>query len=361
MKHTYAVIMAGGKGQRIWPASRIKSPKQLLALWGRKSMLERTSERLSPLIGIDETLVVTGSRYEGLVKKQLPHLKKDGLVLEPCGKNTAACIGLSALWLRRRSPDAVMVVLPSDHVIRNKDNFHKVLSAALALAKDDAPLVTLGIAPRFPATGFGYIKLGDKHKCAKGVDIFKAEKFVEKPDVETAKRYIQSGRYVWNAGIFIWKAESILRSMERHIPKLYSGLLKIDGAIGTRRYRQVIEREYAKFEDISVDNGILERSRDIHVVFSELKWDDVGSWSSLDCLGFHDKDENIAIGENFEIDTKGSILVSDAGHLLATIGLRGMIVVQSKDATLVCTKERAQEVKELVKRLRASSKFRKYT
>ncbi|MFH1407296.1 MAG: mannose-1-phosphate guanylyltransferase [Candidatus Omnitrophota bacterium] len=361
MKHVYALIMAGGRGQRIWPASRLKNPKHLLSLWGKKTMLQRTIERLSPMVNIGDTFVVTNRTHKNGVREQIPRLAKENLILEPFTKNTAACIGLAALWMLKRDPEAVMVVLPSDHIIKEKRKFHTVLSHAVSLAKSNGSLVTVGIVPRFPATGFGYIKLGRPSGSSGGIRVFKVHKFMEKPNTNTAEYLIRSEKYLWNSGIFIWPAKSILLAIRRHMPKLYMSLLRINKALGTRRYAKVLKREYAALKDISIDKGILERSPDIFTVSSDLKWDDVGSWSSLDYLGFCDKKRNLSIGEQFSIDTKDSILITDKGRLLATIGLSGFIVVQSEDATLICAKERAQEVKELVKRLRASRKFKKYT
>ena len=354
----HAVIMAGGKGERFWPRSRKSRPKQILCLTGNKTMIRQTVDRISPVTSGKNIWVVTNASQVGLVKSDLPEIPEERILIEPVGRNTAPCIGLAAIHIRHEDPDGVMVVLPSDHLIRDEENFKKIIQDAVDLAGSQGTLITLGIRPTYPATGYGYIKTGQSLEGKSGG--YRVEAFVEKPNQQRAESFIKEGNYYWNSGMFIWKASSILKAIEEYLPDVYQGLIQIEEALQEDREKEVIEEIYPKLEDISIDYGVMEKARKIVCVSAKIDWNDVGLWSSMDSILDRDKDNNVKQGCIWTTKTKDSILISDKEHLIATIGIENLVIVHTTQATLICRKEAAQEVKNLVKELGKNPQFGRY-
>lgn len=349
------VIMAGGKGERFWPKSRVKLPKQFISLTGQKTMIQETVDRLKEYIKTDDIYVVTGEEYASPISHQLPSIPSENIIIEPMGKNTAACIGLTALHIARKDPEAVMIVLPSDHLIKNKENFIVILDEAVSIAKQGDNLITIGITPTHPETGYGYIQFEDKVDSRYCDSVYKVKRFVEKPDKATAKKYMDSGKYLWNSGMFIWKVSTILNNIQKYMPKLYESLMVIQKALEQENWEQVLQEQYAKLESISIDYGIMEHAENIFVIPGIFGWDDVGSWTSLERI--HDSDEhgNITRGNVIHLDTKKCIIEGN-GKLIATLGVEDLIIVETEDATLICSKEKAQQVKDLLKKLKENKR-----
>ncbi len=347
LRNLYAVIIAGGSGTRFWPLSRQETPKQLLNIGSDKqTLLQAAVSRVSPIVPFERTLIVTNSGQAESINLQLFAMTGKSwdthLIVEPEAKNTAPAIGLAAVHLRRLNPEAVMVVLPSDHVIRNKKKFHSALLRSAAAAADGY-IVTIGIKPDKPETGYGYIKRGKKIKEG----IFGVEKFVEKPDKKKALEYLKDGGYYWNSGMFIWKADTILTAIKRYMPKLYEGLSRIEEALEAEKSNEVTESVFPKLKAESIDYGVLERAEEVAVVPAEMGWSDVGSWSALDQVMPVDADNNVKKGNIISLDNKNSILYSGS-RLVAAAGLENMIVVDTADATLICARDKAQDVRKVV-------------
>jgi len=346
----YALIMAGGKGTRLWPISRRGQPKQLLELLFERTLLQQAYERISPLISDDNIFVATVESYAEAVREQIPNVPASNIVIEPEGRGTAPCIGLAALYLRREDPDAVMAVLTSDHIIEDEEGFRRSLLAAAEVAKEGY-LVTFGIKPDRPHTGYGYIKRGEVLKKIGGYEVFRVERFTEKPDLAKAWEFLESGDYYWNSGMFVWKASTVLREMERLMPKLHAQLMEIDAYIGTERERDVLEAVWVGVEEGTIDYGVMEGAADVVVIPVDIGWSDVGSWATIYELLPSDEEGNVIVGEHVGLDTTGSLILSQR-RLVATIGLEGMIVVDAEGVVLICPKERAQDVKRLVEELK---------
>ena len=350
----YALIMAGGSGTRLWPCSREACPKQLLSLLSERTMLQEAYQRIAPLIPDEKVFVVTSEAYADVVREQIPQLPAANIIGELEGHGTAPCIGLSALYLRRLDPEGVMAVLTADHYIEKADELRQALEAAARVA-EAGHLVTLGIQPNRPATGYGYIERGEKLAQISGLDVYRVEKFTEKPDLATAQAFVKSGRYYWNSGMFIWRVSTILREFEKLMPQLYAQLMEIDAALGTPQERAVLERVWPQVENETIDYGIMERAEDVAVIPVDIGWSDVGDWTALSELLPPDEGGNVIVGEHVGLDTR-RCFIHGSRRLVATIGLEDMIVVDAEDALLVCPKERAQDVRDLVRKLKESSR-----
>ena len=350
-KALYAVIIAGGSGTRFWPMSRGGTPKQFLRLLSERTMLEETLRRIVPLIPVERVFVVTGQSHARIVRDLLPELPPDNLLLEPMARNTAPCIGLAALAVRRRDPEGIMAVLPADHFVADEQAFCSVIFSACRLAEDGG-MVTAGIRPMRPETGYGYLRLGEPvgAESARFVDAF-----VEKPDFDTAVQYLGSGRYLWNSGMFFFKAATIIREFGEHLPRLSSALGRIDAAWGAEAFEELLEQEYNGLRPISIDYGVMEKASDIAVVVARFAWSDVGTWAALREVLPRGENDSVAMGEVLEIDGHGNILIAESG-LIAALGLGNMIVVRSRDSVLVCPRRRAQDVRKIVEMLREAKK-----
>ncbi len=336
--------MAGGGGTRFWPLSRQKTPKQLLNLSGRDLMVNETIDRLAMTIPGKNMFIVTNAAQADSMKKATEgRIISEHILSEPSARNTAACIGYAAMEILKKYGDGIMVIAPSDAYIKDWKEFTNVLAAAIEAAEKQDKLVTIGITPTFPATGYGYIKFSDSDAAkAKAVEEFK-----EKPDLKTAEKYVESGSYVWNSGMFIWKASTIMKHFERLLPDIYADLQKIGQAMGTDEEYSVIEKVYPNIQKISIDYGIMEKSDDVLVVSGEFGWNDVGSWDMLGVLHKADEEGNISVGDVLQIDTENTIVYSK-NMCVTAVGVKDLIIVQSDDAVMVCNKNNAQDVKKIV-------------
>ncbi len=338
----YAAILAGGIGSRFWPLSRETTPKQLLKVMGDESLLKSTIHRLEPLVPSERVLIVTNERQAEIIRLHLSYEGKSfspGYIIEPMGRNTAPAIALAAFEIAAKDPDAIMAVLPADHVIKDGKVFRESMKAA-AEAAEAGHLVTFGVTPTSPETGYGYIKAKPEVlSSAGGFKVRKVDRFVEKPDIKRAKRYLKDGGYFWNSGIFVWKASRILEEIKKHLPAVHRRLSGVDPS--------KLAEAYSGMEDISIDHGILEKSDDVVVIQAGFPWSDMGSWSSFGEILKKDADGNIIRGRVVDIGSDNSVIIG-CDRVVATIGLKDFILVDTPDATLVCPKERSQEVKEVV-------------
>ncbi len=355
MNNIYAVILAGGKGERFWPKSREKNPKQLLALIGRNTMLQETIDRIDPLISHGKKWIITNSSLVDPIKKS--GIKNVRIVGEPLGKNTAPAIALAASEIYKENPEAVMIVLPSDHYIGDLDGFRQVLKQAIELANREF-LVTIGLRPDRPEIGYGYIERGEiLPDCT--IPSYMVKSFREKPDLETAHRFYRSGYFYWNGGIFVWKAGTILKNFEMHMPELYGQLMEWRNRGGLGAGARPLAEFYDKVEKISIDYGIMEKAEKVAVVKGDFHWDDMGSWEALE--RFYEKDEqgNLKVGKVELLECKNNITVSDDG-LVAAIGVNDLIIVKSGNAVLVCHRSKAQAIRSLLEQVRFNENLKEY-
>ncbi len=348
MKKT-ALIMAGGRGERFWPKSRKNMPKQFLSLTDDgKTMIQLTVERILPLVALEDIFIATNRDYKELVCQQLPNLPEENILCEPVGKNTAPCIGLGAVHMAKKYGDAVMIVLPSDHLIKYNKIFINTLADACETAEQGDNLVTLGITPDSPETGYGYIKFQPDTTLGRA---FVVDRFVEKPDLETAKEYLASEQYLWNSGMFIWKVSTILKNLEWYLPETSAGLRRIGEALGTEIAAQVLEKEFYGFPSESIDYGVMEKARHIYILTGAFGWDDVGSWLAVGRIKKSDEFGNVVNGNVVTVDTKNSIIQGE-DKLIACVGMKDVIVVDTKDALLICDSSSAGSIKKVLENLK---------
>ena len=343
--------MAGGGGTRFWPLSRHKMPKQLLNLSGKDRMINETIDRVSTIASKDDIFVVTNiDQVPGMKEVTAGRLKADHILSEPSARNTSACIGYAALEIVKKYGDGIMCIFPSDHFIKDEAAFTRILKEAIDVAKG-GNLVTLGITPTFPSTGYGYIKF-DKSESTLDKKVIE---FKEKPDEATAKKYVSSGEYSWNSGMFVWQASVILDEFKKHLSDVYECLSKIGDALGTADEKSVISKVYPTIPSISIDYGIMEKSDKVRVISAEMGWNDVGSWDNLGVLYDEDGSGNITAGDFLGIDTENCITYSNK-RLITTIGVSDLIIVETEDAVMVIDKNRAQDVKKIVDILKEQGK-----
>ncbi len=352
-EHLYAVVMAGGSGTRFWPLSRQKTPKQLQAIVGKVPLIAATVERLEGLLPPEDVYVITGPGQDGPTREALPGIPAGNVIAEPEGRDTAAAIALGATVLAKRDPDAVMAVMPADHVIKPTGLFQGTLAAAADVAQRTDYLVLFGLRPSFAHTGLGYIHYGDTLERAAGdFPVRKVLGFTEKPDERTARDYLESEEYYWNSGIFVWRTSRILKEIAEFLPGHAESFAKIGEALGTARERETLAAEYPKLEKISIDYAVLEKAADVAVLEASYQWDDVGSWRALERHFEPDERGNVIVGDAIEIGSTGCIIRGTGKRLIAAIGLTNMLVVETDDAILICPKDRDQDVKKLVEELR---------
>ena len=348
MKKT-ALIMAGGRGERFWPKSRQNLPKQFLSLTDDdRTMIQLTVERILPLVDMEDIFIATNQDYKELVREQLPGLPEQNILCEPVGKNTAPCIGLGAIHIAKKYEDALMFVLPSDHLIKMNNIFLRSLRDACDVAEQGENLVTIGITPNAPETGYGYIRFDAEHTLGRA---FRVEQFVEKPSMERAKEYLASGQYMWNSGMFTWKVSTILENIRAFMPETYEGLQRIGQAIGTEQEKEVLTREFMGFKSESIDYGIMEKASNIYILTSAFGWDDVGSWLAVGRIQQTNEFGNVISGNVVTVDTQNTI-IQGTKKLIATVGLENMIIVDTEDALLVCDKDHAGEIKKVLENLK---------
>jgi mannose-1-phosphate guanylyltransferase len=346
-----AVIMAGGKGERFWPKSRNDKPKQFLSLTqDKETMIQKTVKRLLPIVEKEDIYIVTNASYMHLVEEQLPDIPKENILSEPFARNTAPCIAYAAAVINKKYDDAVMLVLPSDHLIKYEDIYISTLKKAVKAAKDNKNLITIGITPSYPETGYGYINFGEE----KG-DVFEVKKFVEKPDLKTAKSYLSSGKYLWNSGMFVWKISSIMKNFQEFMPETYKGALRIGESFGTENFQSVLENEFQNFRSESIDFGIMEKADDIYTIPGSFGWDDVGSWLAIERINETDEFKNFTEGDVLMYDTKRTT-VCGGKRLIATVGARDIIIVDTDDVLLVCSKNETQDVKQIIAQLKEKNR-----
>jgi mannose-1-phosphate guanylyltransferase len=340
----YAVIMAGGVGSRFWPRSKKKTPKQLLKIFGEFTMIQETVKRLEGIVKNENIYVITNKIQKTGVLTQLSQLPVKNIIEEPFGRNTAACIGLASVLIEKQDSDAVTLVLPADHIINGEKEFHDTLLKAAEFANEERGLVTIGIPPSKPETGYGYIQV-DEMQVTDGV--FKVLTFAEKPNYSTAIRFIESGDFFWNSGMFIQRADVILDEMKLHMPELHEGLMKIKNAIGTKKYMEVLTNVYGRLKKISIDYGIMEKSKKVYLTKGNFKWSDVGSWEAVYELSDKDENQNTKVGKVYTESSINSFIYSPE-KFVALIGVENLIVINNDDSLLICRRDKAQDVKNVI-------------
>jgi mannose-1-phosphate guanylyltransferase len=354
MPRVFGVIIAGGVGTRFWPRSREKSPKQFLEILGKGTMIQNTMGRLQGFVDARNTFVVTNRIQKNHVLKQLPSVPEENIIVEPVGRNTAPCIGLAALHVRAIDPEAVMVVLPADHVIKDSEEFQRILAVAVETAYSSSSLITIGIKPTHPETGYGYIQIFNEkgeHNPYFAKGVLKVKTFAEKPNLQTAERFMESGDFLWNSGMFVWRADAILQQIQRCLPDLGAELNKIAEVVGTQQYQPTLEKVYGLIRGISIDYGVMEKSGEVYVIPGEFGWNDIGSWSEVHRASGKDEQGNSITGKVILRDTTNSLIYTSE-KLVATIGVDDLVIINTDDALLVCKKGRSQDVKEISDYLR---------
>ncbi len=353
----HAVIMVGGAGTRLWPVSRAARPKQMMKVGREESLLDGTYARAKALAG-ENVLVVGTAKLGKVIREDLPDLPEDRLILEPEGRDTAACVGLAAVHVARTSPDDVIVMLPADHIVEPTDAFVRVAKTAAAVASQERCLVSIGIVPKFAATGYGYVHRGEavgaKDGTAFAAKAFRVRAFREKPGDETAKRYVDSGEYYWNAGIFAWTAGAILAEIEAQLPEHHARLSEIAAALGTPSEQRVVSKLYPEIPRISIDYGVMEKAKRVAVVEADFDWDDVGSWTAFAEHVERDADGNAVEGDFLGLDARECIVIGHGGKgkLVAAVGVEDLVIIDTPDALLVCPRSRDQDVKRVVAKLK---------
>jgi mannose-1-phosphate guanylyltransferase len=355
----HAAILAGGKGQRLWPKSRQSLPKHLLPLIGDKTMIQDTVARLQGVVPDENILVVTEVGQQKLIAEQLPRIPASNILIEPEGRNTAASIALAAVHIDKKDPEGIMISLHSDNWVGDLDTFRRILRDSCVVAERTGRLGTVGITPSSPATGFGYIHVGEELDLSLASTFWEGRKFVEKPDRQAAEEYVASGEYYWNGGMFIWKNSAILEALRQFMPDLYEGCLSIKDVLGSEAEQKEVARVYSRLQNIPIDRGVMEEASNIFVAKGDFPWDDVGTWTSIQNHFPPDVKGNVVLGQFEEIDCENCIVVGDE-TLIAAVGVSDLILVKTHDALLICRKDRAEEVRNLVAKLSDSEKFRRY-
>lgn len=352
------VIMAGGAGTRLWPMSRAELPKQLQSLIGDKTLIQQTVERVLPLADADHLYIGTVAKYVSEMQKQLPQVKPDHIITEPMLKNNAAAIGLNAVHLHKKDPHAVMVSLHSDHAVTKPQNFHTAIRVAEKVVEQHPDhLVCIGIKPTYAATELGYIQMDGVLETIGGEEVFTVKQFIEKPDAKTAETFATDWHFLWNAGYFIWGVDTLLSLFKQFLPNTYTHLMAIEQAIGTDTYHQVLNTHYAQMDEIAIDYAIMEHAPHIAVVPADLGWSDIGTWSSLhDIIQESTGEHLVSKGDHVHHDTENSLIYSVSGKLIATVGLKNTIIVDTPDVLLVADKSKAHEVKKIIEKLKGEGK-----
>ena len=348
---TTAVIMAGGRGERFWPKSRNSRPKQFLSLTSDgETMIQKTVKRLLPIVDMEDIYIVTNAAYKQLVLEQIKGLPEENILAEPCARNTAPCIAFASAVISRKYDDAVMLVLPSDHLIGYENIYISTLKKAIKVAEKDKNLVTIGITPTYAETGYGYINFGEE--CG---DAFKVERFVEKPDKKTAKGYLASGKYLWNSGMFVWKISSVMENIRNFMPDIYEGAVKIGESFGTPDFEDTLVREFTAFRSESIDFGIMEKAESIYTIPGSFGWDDVGSWLAVERINETDDAKNYIDGDVIAVDSERTTICGGK-RLIAAIGVEDIVIVDTDDVVLVCSKNHTQDVKKVITQLREAGR-----
>jgi mannose-1-phosphate guanylyltransferase len=358
VEHFYAMIMAGGGGTRLWPMSRQDMPKQLLPLIEDSSMFKTSVDRLAPLFRPDQIYVVTGQKYFNTLREHAPEIPAENFIIEPYGRDSGPAAALGMTVIHQRDPEAVVAILTADHHITKKDAFREVLAASCELAQQ-GHIVTLGISPSFPSTGFGYIRQGEELGKVRGFTSYVSKGFTEKPDAEKAVSFLASGEYTWNSGMFIWKASQALDEFKRQQPEMYAQFMELAPTVDTNEFETKLESLWDNITKISLDYAVMEDAENMAVIPVDIGWNDVGSWASLYDVLKLDKSGNGFKGRQPDrviLDTKNTLVYSD--KLTVTIGVEDLIVIETPDAILICHKDRTQDVKEVVNRLLTTKNYK---
>jgi mannose-1-phosphate guanylyltransferase len=356
----YGVILAGGRGERFWPLSRVDKPKQFLKLTSDKTMLEETIERVRPLIPLDAIRIVSGESMSNHILVSATYLNEKHIISEPFGRNTCLAIGLAAAHLAKDDPNAVMCVLSADHLIRPAEKLLKILEDGCAIAQAEQKLITIGIPPTRPDTAYGYIKLGDEMRTRHESVVYKVSAFAEKPKAVVAQEYYYSRRYLWNSGMFIWTAQSILAAINQCQPDMGKMLEEYSKSIGTSAEMTARQHLYEKATSISVDYAVLENTSDVLAIKADIVWDDIGSWTALERYKELDSENNVLVGETMPLDTFETTIYNNADGLIATLGVSDLVIVRSDNITLVAHKTRLDQIKTLLTRLKENASTQKY-
>ncbi|MGH2576026.1 MAG: mannose-1-phosphate guanylyltransferase [Ignavibacteria bacterium] len=348
--NSYAIIMAGGVGARFWPYGSSKLPKQFLPIANSSgTMLQLTVNRIKEIIPVQRIFIVTNIQYVTEVKKQVPRIPLENIIGEPIGRNTAPCVGLASIMLKQFDENSKMVVAPADHLIEDLEEFQKVVFAGLKFVEKNDAIVTVGITPTHPETGYGYIQYIDDAEYTAGekkdeISIYKVKTFAEKPVLETAKIFLESGDFLWNSGMFIFRTDVILSEIKKSLPDLYNSLLKVEKVLHTNKYKNVLDKVFSEIKSISLDYGIMEKAKNVYVIKGNFMWSDLGSWDEVFRIKKKDKSSNVIIGESFIKDSKNNLVLSPK-CFVGMIGVDDLIVINTKDGLLICKRGRSQEVK----------------
>jgi len=345
----YIVLMAGGVGTRFWPRSRRMYPKQLLNIIGSRSMIQLTYDRIKSLTTADKILVITNKEQKPLIVKQLPEIPIDNIISEPMGRNTAPCIGLAASIIRaKQKENEIMVILPADHLVGDISEFQKTIIAGVNFIKKQDYLLTMGITPQYPETGYGYIQSGDKIIESNGKEIFKVKTFAEKPNLATAERFLKSGDFFWNSGMFIWTVNNILSEFDEFLPELSDDLLKIENSVGGDNFEELLYDIYSRTKPISIDYGIMEHAKHVCVIKANFNWNDLGSWEAVYNISPKDKQGNVVNGSDAVVINSKNNYFYSAKKLIAAVDVEDLVVVEMDDAILICKRNESQNVKNIV-------------
>lgn len=348
MSKFHCLIMAGGSGTRFWPRSRKANPKQFLTIFGNESLIQATISRFANFIPDESIYVVSNKGQKDILEEQTSRLPKENLIYEPVGKNTLPAIGLAALFIAKNDPDGIMIVSPADHLTQNDKLFQETIESAAKIAEEKNGIVTIGITPNAPATGYGYIEIADEIKIGQTIKSFAVNRFVEKPNLETAQSYVDSGKFFWNAGIFVFKVSVFLEAVQKYAPNLHADLQKIAKTIGTASYEEILDKIYNQVDSISIDYGIMEKADNVFLVQGDFVWNDLGSWEEVYKYDQRkDENQNTGTGEVIFQDTKNSYVYAP-GSLVAVVGMDDVIVVKDGDTILVCKRDHAEEIKGVV-------------
>lgn len=348
MSNNYCLIMAGGSGTRFWPRSRVAKPKQYLSLFGDQSLIQESVQRFANFIPEESIFVVSAKSQQAVLESQTVNLPKSNLIFEPVGKNTLPAIGLAALFIAEKDANGVMIVSPSDHLIQNNQLFQQCIESAALIAEQKDGIVTIGITPKYPATGYGYVQTANEIQIGQSIRSFAVSRFVEKPNVEVATGYLKQGGFFWNSGIFVFKVSVFLNAVQQFAPALYADLLRIKAEMGTENFETTLDQIYRQVESISIDYGILEKASNVFLVQGDFVWNDLGSWEEVYKYDQRkDENQNASAGEVVLIDTKNSYVYAP-NSLVAVVGMDDVIVVQEGDTILVCKRDRAEDIKAVV-------------
>lgn len=352
------LIMAGGSGTRFWPRSREKKPKQFLKIFGNETLIQSTINRFLPLTSKENIFIISKEVQKEEIEKQNLTVPVENILFEPTGKNTLPCIGLASLIMIRQNPDGIIIVTPSDQLIDNHPLFRETIKTAIEIAEKENGFVTIGITPSKPATGFGYIEIESQLKTGNDIAAYKVKQFVEKPNLETALKYVNAKTFFWNSGMFIFKSSVLWDAIKRFSPDIFAALIEIESHIGKPSFNSELNRIYSSIEEISIDYGIMEKADNVYLVKGDFVWNDLGSWEQVYELSEKDASNNATYGEVLLEDTENSCVYTSQG-IIAVMGMKDILAVQDGNATLICKRERGEDIKKLVERLR-SPELNKY-